>query len=355
MANEQTVDLHAVFDRFAAALRPTWVEALGNHGGFSGARLWRVHAPAGRFCLRAWPPGQPGPGAIDFMHGLLDHLSRQGIRFVPAPLRTIDGVTYIQHLGRYWQLEPWLGGEADFRYRPTDERLRAAMTALAQLHRAAATFTSSTPTGHSASMERRLRELRAMIDGQLGADLHRIVPDGRWPEMDRLSRRVLDRIRLLTRDLQPLLNRPLPWVPLQPVIRDVWHDHVLFEEDDVSGIIDFGSAGIDSVAIDVARLLGSLVGDDERRWRLGLEAYAAGRPLSPEERELVWLSDMTGCFTGGLVWLRRHYLARVRFENPAAILDRVCHFHDRLAAIEPADLFPGKPFGGLVESAVPAL
>ena len=40
--------------------RPLWSGAplpLGNRGGFSGARLWRLDGPAGPLCLRAWPAG----------------------------------------------------------------------------------------------------------------------------------------------------------------------------------------------------------------------------------------------------------------------------------------------------------
>ena len=34
-------------------------QALGNLGGFSGAQLWRVSAPADDWCLRAFPKRKP--------------------------------------------------------------------------------------------------------------------------------------------------------------------------------------------------------------------------------------------------------------------------------------------------------
>lgn len=45
---------------------------------------------------------------------------------------------------------------------------------------------------------------------------------------------------------------------LQPCIRDIWHDHVLFDGDRVTGLIDFGAMQIDTPATDIARLVGSL-------------------------------------------------------------------------------------------------
>ena len=50
--------------------------------------------------------------------------------------------------------------------------------------------------------------------------------------------------------------------PLQVCHGDLWHDHVLFSGEEVTGLIDFDAMKIDSRALDLARLLGSLVKDD---------------------------------------------------------------------------------------------
>ncbi len=60
-------------------------------------------------------------------------------------------------------------------------------------------------------------------------------------------------------------------VPIQPCIGDIWHDHILFLGDGVSGLVDFGGMRADTVAGDIARLLGSLVADDP----------AVGKPVWP--------------------------------------------------------------------------
>src|SRR5205085_7730253 len=65
-----------------------------------------------------------------------------------------------------------------------------------------------------------------------------------------------------------------PQLALQPAIRDVHHEHVLFTGDQVTGLIDFGALRIDTPLTDVARLVGSLVGDDAEARRIALDAYA---------------------------------------------------------------------------------
>ena len=91
----------------------------------------------------------------------------------------------------------------------------------------------------------------------------------------------------------------------QPCLRDVWHDHLLWTGSQVTGLIDPGSARIDNVAIDVARLLGSLVEDDAQGWERGLEAYERAEGLSLEETGLVTVLDQSGVLLAGAVWVER--------------------------------------------------
>ncbi len=122
-------------------------------------------------------------------------------------------------------------------------------------------------------------------------------------------------------------------VPLQPCIRDIWHDHVLFTGDRVSGLVDFGSLQPDNVATDIARLLGSLIGDDLAAWELGLAAYESLRPLSDDERWLVPVFDRTTVLMGGLQWLEWIYLEHKAFADRAAIEARLDQAIERAAQL----------------------
>src|SRR5207248_4217386 len=67
------------------------LEALGNKGGFSGAKLWRCRSLAGEFCLRAWPVETVASRLLD-IHELMQvaHLD-----FVPAVMSCYDGSTLV--------------------------------------------------------------------------------------------------------------------------------------------------------------------------------------------------------------------------------------------------------------------
>jgi homoserine kinase type II len=112
-------------------------------------------------------------------------------------------------------------------------------------------------------------------------------------------------------------------VPQQPSIRDIWHKHVLLTGQEVTGLIDFGAMRIESVAGDVARLLGTLVRDDPAGWQDGLAAYQSVRPLAPQERMLVSAFDQGNVALSGLQWLEWLYIQGRRFENEQGVLERL--------------------------------
>jgi Ser/Thr protein kinase RdoA (MazF antagonist) len=127
--------------------------------------------------------------------------------------------------------------------------------------------------------------------------------------------------------LSPWQSRPLP---LQPCVCDLWHDHVLFTGESVTGLIDFGSAKEDHIAVDLARLLGSLVGDDPARWDGGMSAYSRVNPLSSETITLAKTLDRTGTIIAATNWLRWLYIERRSYDHPDAVQSRLLHLVQRL-------------------------
>jgi Ser/Thr protein kinase RdoA (MazF antagonist) len=306
---------------------PNSVESLGSAGGLSGAQFWRIVAPRGTLALRRWPEEQPSAERLRFIHAVLRHAAARGVDFVPVPLTKKEGETFVAEAGRLWELTPWLPGVANYDQSPRPERLRAAMESLARFHVAVADFERpSVPDslGHSFAPAVTSR-LNRLMELQLGgiAELARAIDDATLPELAPFARRFVAElprvVPIAIRHLAPLADVPLP---LQVCVRDVWHDHVLFTGDTVTGLIDFGAVDVDTVATDIARMLGSFAGDDSIAWQIGLAAYNGVRPLSDSERQAVPAIDTAATVLAGCNWIRWIYLERREFDDRLQVVER---------------------------------
>lgn len=317
--------------------QPQGVERLAPTESFSGAMLWRVAAPRGPLCLRRWPSEHPNVERLQFVQAVLWHVVQEGFTQLPLPLETNHHHGFIRHDGHLWELAPWLPGAADYRARPGPQRLYNAMVALARFHQAARSFPlAETGPAGSPGMAERVEKLRA-FEVERFAKLGDSISVDTWPELADRGARLLTLARATSRKVLPTLETSARLdVALQPCIRDVWHPHVLFVDDEVSGIVDFGSMRPDNVATDVARLLGSLAGDEGANWRRGLAAYQSVRKLSEAESSLVTAFDRSTVLMGGLQWLEWVYLDGRQFSNRPAVLARVDEFLGRLERLAQA-------------------
>jgi Ser/Thr protein kinase RdoA (MazF antagonist) len=294
--------------------------------GFSGARHWQVEHNGRLYILRQWPEGSVYAQRLNHIHIFQRALATHDLP-VPVPLAANGGETFVNAAGLYWELAPWMPGVADYWSDPRPEKLRAALTTLAQIHQVLPiTWQVSPPidawqmNGLSSRIAR-LNDLTAERNlGIVEKDIE-LLPD--------LEQRDATQTLALVKRLAPVeLLRARRWhgvtLPLATCLRDIWHDHVLFTGDRVTGVIDFGAVAIGSPASDIARLLGSMVGDDRERWAAGLAAYEEVRTLTPDEREAVRFFDSTGVVLSAanwLIWLYGPPAARLagRFDRAAAL------------------------------------
>ena len=91
----------------------------------------------------------------------------------------------------------------------------------------------------------------------------------------------------------------------------------------MAGLVDFGSSRVDNVSLDVARLLGSLAGDDRPWWQMGLAAYQAIRPLEEAELLLVETFDRSTTLMSGLNWIHWTYRQGRTFASGEAVAGRL--------------------------------
>ncbi len=160
-------DFRNVLAAYPDDCQPQRIEFLGSAGGFSGAQFWRLQSPRGALCLRRWPREHPPKERLEFMQAVLWHVDQDGFHLVPVPLETRTHAGYVRHDEHFWELTPWMPGAADFAQSPSPAKLRAALVALAEFHRAAAAF--PLPQGGrvaSPGIGRRLEQLQARVSGE---------------------------------------------------------------------------------------------------------------------------------------------------------------------------------------------
>jgi hypothetical protein len=309
-------DLAEVLEHYPAVLRGR-AQPHTEANAFSGARLWRLETGAGPCCVRAWPRDGTTPEQLRFIHRLLQRAA--ALDFVPRLIATRHGDTWLHLRQRYWEMTTWLPGRADFLACPSTARLEATCTALAQLHLAWAAVEPDVSACPAV-----LRRLDALERWQC------LVQQGwqpAWQEDDPITpwaRRAWLQVQARWAEVP---RRLAPWrgrlMPVQPCLCDLWHAHVLYRGDAVTGLIDYGSAKIDHIAVDLARLLGSLISGDTTLRQAGLDAYARLRPLADWERALVADLDATGTVIALMNWLRWLYDEDRVFANRAAVAARL--------------------------------
>ncbi len=307
--------LSTILSAYPAVARPaTDPVALGNAGGLSGSRLWRFSSGLGALVLRAWPVDGPTPVVLEQIHRWLADVAELGI--IPVPIRRLDGRTLAMHAGRFWELTPWMPGAPLSIAERDAAHLRAATAALASFH---LRLTTHAQFGPSPGIRVRLGETTAWLNGgfdQLGSILNRSPADAQTV----LARRWLDLARVCASSVLERLRRAAGVsVPRQPCWRDARPEHFLFSDNLVTGLIDFGAMGIDSVVADLARLLSEWLPNEPNLRFAALNSYESLRPLTPDETALLEVFELsTGLLLGGH-WARWHFLEARPFTDPDAI------------------------------------
>jgi len=310
----------SVLSRFDMVVSAEEIDSLGNAGGFSGARIWKFASNQAIWCLRRWPTEHPDEQHLAWVHQTLLRAVAGGIKFVPVPHATQTGHTFIRFNGYLWELTNWMPGTATFWEDPSPRKLTNAMGALARFHRAV----ELTEPQHDLAPAVATRQQRLTEWQEIAADAswkHRLATNTRF------DHQLAELLAWLPSNLDPLkeaLDQASRCsVPLQPCLRDVWHDHILFQDDEVTGVIDFGAMRVDSIATDIARLMGSLVGDDTEAWQTGLEAYESERPLLAAERSLLATLDRANLILSAVNWIRWLCLEGRRFDDEKGVQNRI--------------------------------
>jgi Ser/Thr protein kinase RdoA (MazF antagonist) len=269
-------------------------------GGLSGAPAWAVDHDGHRFVLKSFATSASREHAA-WVHAFMRLVRGAGVLQVPMIIAAPDGETLqADEGGSLWELLQWMPGSATTK--PSGRQAAAAADVLARAHQAAAAWPACPRrVGHSPGVLHRVARARALLARPWAT---RLDATYRGPLREQFERAIA--IFAAVGGGQAVA-RVAEWesraVVMQPVLRDIWSDHVLFVGEQVAGVIDWHAAGIDTPATDVARLVAGWAVDQETM-RAFLDSYSAIRPLSGDEVSLVPFLRDTGILFGLDNWFR---------------------------------------------------
>jgi len=207
------------------------------------------------------------PEDLPFFLALMEHLAGRGVN-CPVPLRRRDGAVLSAVGGRPAAMVTFLHGRS--RTILKNPHVTAVGKALAALHRAAADFPMRRPNTLSLSgwqalahaLHGRLEEIAPGLEALVTQELDYLA--AHWPEADTLPRGIIH--------------------------ADLFPDNVFFDDEHLTGIIDFYFACEDFFAYDLAIVLNAWCFEAAKEFnatksRLLLQAYQSVRPFTPAEKQ----------------------------------------------------------------------
>lgn len=308
--------------------------------GFSGAQVYCVTINGKRYALRRWPPQSFPRERILELHRFLGFLAEVELPVsVPCSAPGISTSAAL-HDGTYWQLEPWLPGESKQGNQISKGELSSMMETLARLHFKSEQY-SSTGAGskwfrsHHAFIPA-IQERRKLLHGWSPSRLNQAMLSTATAPAEMHS--TLQSILMKFPVVAPIVDQELQKAAAHqcfifPCWRDLWSDHILFANGQVSGFIDPAATKCDHVGTDLSRLLGSLFADDRDRWSEALQAYQIVRPLSATDLQLIQVLDQSSVLLSGMTWVDRWMKQRIHPEQIPDVEKRLSCIVKRLESL----------------------
>ena len=299
---------------------------LGDAGGFSGACFWQVQEADLCWGIRRWPLEHPPVSRLKWIHAVLSHSLGPGFPLLPPMRTTPAGESFIQESGFLWECSRWMPGTPALKQDPSPTCIARALEALAMFHLSVEDFLPGQDQqvrSAAPALESRKAFYQSLVQGKQG-EIRARLRESDWADLNRRAEMIVERFRESTELLEKrLVSATRCRVKLLPCLRDIWSQHVLFVDQEVSSFIDFGAMRVDSVAADVARLLGSVSVAEEKKWAAGLRAYQGVRRLDDEEQELAVALELANRRMSGMQWLNWILLEGRVFHDREAVIRRL--------------------------------
>jgi len=250
-----------------------------NDRGLSKAIVYRIDTLVARYAMKRWPVTMERE-RLQEIHRFQNYLAESEKPFTPGLVKWSNGNTLLEADGVCWEISDWKPGspiedlgDAD------DNQIRQCAEALASIHSRSETYGTQViiPVG-----------LKQRFDGMVAAihpqtDKRRRFLDSISAHNKYLAANVLNDLYVRSTCIMPSVLDSVKRMAERStkcfwILRDVWREHLLFRENRLAGILDFGAARIDWPGLDFVRAFGTLMFESDPRWPLALAHYLNQRP-----------------------------------------------------------------------------
>lgn len=253
--------------------------------------VYRVHTPAGDFCLKKV---KEKPAKLQFIAEVHRQLKQKQFTRMAGFIPTLDGEKYLDLGGEKYILTPWLSGEEPSYL--NSRQMAAAARALAEFHQATADLTLNANEGAKIKLDKWEKKLKRQLI-ELVDFCSQAESSSRPDEFDLLLRehgswlgqQALAACQLLTASPYSVLVQQ--YQGKLPICHgDTAARNFLIDSQGAAWMIDFDSMAVDLPVVDLWRLVRRTLRKNE--WKVEsaeniLLAYRQVRPLTREELQVL--------------------------------------------------------------------
>ena len=279
--------------------------------GLSRSSVLRIQSLQGTYAVKQYPNTDFALEKLCRIHHFQRSVVSGGFDKLPQLLDWPDGQSLLADQDSWWELCSWRPGEPTASLGEiTTDQLCSAMKSIAQFHKVCK---SIGPTQQpSPGLEFRLRSLAQPI---LNLEDRRLLEIRRDPQVAGLIEAIARHSQYRLRDLQYSVQRlAMKKWECHWILRDIWRAHVLFENEQVSGVIDLGASGVDTPMLDVTRLLGTLITPGDGRWSTMVQLYC-NESQQDFDLDTIRVLDEASTFLSGRNWLMWLVAGDIQLKN----------------------------------------
>ena len=231
--------------------------------GLSSSSVHKVTSSEGVFVLKSYHKSTLN--SLQSVHELLEKVRDNGFDLFPLIIPGKLKESFLYQHGFYWDLSSWIPGSSpDI----SIGSLVQCINKLFQFHSASDFHESE--YGTMPAMEKRIREINSFAISPINYSSISFIP---IPIL-------MEHLGWIRQQLICLDLWPLPKVNIQFCWGDARKENILFNQDKISGFIDYCTMRKDCREVDVSRMISSFAGDDYAMWTDGLNAYSTKSPIN---------------------------------------------------------------------------